>query len=195
MSNDLMLDVGQANELKLAFRRAGYSNDDIKRLCEGNVLADIRSVLRGHASITMVSHVIDCDADPFVSDGWKVEEHKKGGQLTFDPSKVKFYLSDGQRGGKYIVGNSLHKELADKPVMNANVLDFLLAKPDLIPEDWKTDGAGNTRYIFFWGTVYRNSGGDLCVRCLYWKDVRWSWSSLWLDDGWGGSDPALLRAS
>jgi ribosomal protein S27E len=48
-----MLDVGQANELKLAFRRANYTNDDIKRLCEGTILADVRNVLIGCAEINM----------------------------------------------------------------------------------------------------------------------------------------------
>ncbi|MEK7079796.1 MAG: hypothetical protein AAB901_00720, partial [Patescibacteria group bacterium] len=89
MSNDLMLDVGQANELKLAFRRVLFTNEDIKRLCEErDILSGLRDVLRGLAVITPVEHVIDLDADPFVPDGWKVEEHKQGGQLTFDPSQV-----------------------------------------------------------------------------------------------------------
>ena len=71
--SDLMLDVGQANELKLAFRRANYTNDDIKRLCEGNVLADVRTVLLGRTeryiclTVKMGEHVIDCNADPIRS--------------------------------------------------------------------------------------------------------------------------------
>ena len=79
--SDLMLDVGQANELKLAFRKANYTNDDIKRLCEGNVLADVRSVLLGHAEVKLVEHVIDLDADPFVPNNWKVEKHQHGGSF------------------------------------------------------------------------------------------------------------------
>jgi len=196
--SDLMLDVGQANELKLAFRRADWSNDDIKRLCEGNVLVDVRSVLRGHASIAIVQHVIDCDAAPFnpwANDGWTVEEHQKGGQWKFDPKEVEFFLASGQKDGKVIEGNKLRKELAKKPVFNANVLDYLLAHPELIPDEWKADGNGNTRYIFFWGTVYRDRDGDLCVRCLFWNDGRWDWSRNWLDYGWRGSDPAAVRAS
>lgn len=48
---ELMLDVGQANELKLAFRRHGWTNEEIKRLCEGTVLGDVRRVIRGEAEI------------------------------------------------------------------------------------------------------------------------------------------------
>lgn len=198
MSNDLMLDVGQANELKLAFRRADFSNDDIKRLCEGNVLADVRSVLRGHASITVVEHAIDCDADPFnpwEKDGWTVEEHQKGGTFTWDASQVELYLASGQKNGKYIEGNKLRKELAKKPVLNANVLDYLLKNPHLIPEEWKKDGQGNTRYIFFWGTIYRCRDGNLYVRYLCWVGGRWDWSGYWLDYVWYGDNPAALRAS
>jgi len=196
--SDLMLDVGQANELKLAFRRADFSNDDIKRLCEGTVLAGVRNVLRGHAAINVVEHVIDCDADPFnpwTKDGWTVEEHQKGGQWKFDAKEIELFLSGNQKGDKYVEGNKLRKELAKKPVFNANVLDYLLANPHLIPEEWKQDEQGNTRYIFFWGTVYRDRLGRLYVRCLSWDDGRWDWGSRWLGRRWDGHNPAAVRAS
>ncbi|MGE5541321.1 MAG: hypothetical protein ACM3TU_03520 [Bacillota bacterium] len=203
MSNDLMLDVGQANELKLAFRRADFSNDDIKRLCEGNVLADVRSVLRGHASITVVEHAIDCDADPFnpwEKDGWTVEEHQKGGTFKWDASQVELYLASGQKNGKYIEGNKLRKELSDKsvPVLNANVLDYLLANPHLIPEEWKRDGQGRRRAVFFWGTIYRRCDGILCVRCLFPKGVD-GWKGFYhggIDNAtWDHSFPSAVRAT
>ena len=46
MDNELMLDVGQANELKLAARRAGATNADLKRLSEGDMFAQILPVIR-----------------------------------------------------------------------------------------------------------------------------------------------------
>lgn len=186
MSNDLMLDVGQANELKLAFRRADYNNDDIKRLCEGNVLVDVRSVLRGLAAI---EHVIDCDADPFVPDGLSVEEHQKGGRFKWDPVKVKLYLSKEQQGGKWIEGSKLREELKNKPVYNANLLDYLFENPHLIPWEWKN------KDIFFWGTVYRDSFGDPYVRCLYWDDGEWGCGRYRLDNAWSRFNPAAVPAS
>lgn len=39
------LDVGQANELKLAFRRNGWSNEEVKILCEGDALARAHNLL------------------------------------------------------------------------------------------------------------------------------------------------------
>lgn len=190
--SDLMLDVGQANELKLAFRRADYSNDDIKWLCEGNVLADVRRVRLGHAAITVVSHVIDCDADPFVPDGWSVEEHQKGGSFQWDASKVELWLANGQKNGevKATESKNLRKEMARKVPLNACVLDYLLANPHLIPEEWEG------KHVFFWGTVYCNRHGFLRVRCLYWSDdERWYWGSRWLGSLWFDGDPAAVRAS
>jgi hypothetical protein len=52
--SELMLDVGQANELKMAFRRAGYEAGDVKALSEGDVLAQVREVLLGRARIVPI---------------------------------------------------------------------------------------------------------------------------------------------
>lgn len=53
MSTDkgLMLDVGQADELKKAFRRGGWTNADIKRLCEGENAKEVLRFIRGEAVI------------------------------------------------------------------------------------------------------------------------------------------------
>ena len=189
MSEELTLDVGQANEIKLAARRGGWTNADLKRLSEGNMMARLLPVVRGKADIAYPKHLIDCDVDPFVPDGWLVEKHIKGGQLSFDPTKVKLWLSKVQTKGGVIEGNKLRKELKGQPVLNACILDYLLAHPELIPEEWKG------KAVFFWGTIYRDSNGNLYVRCLYWDDEQWSWRSFWLDGGFGGSNLAAVSAS
>ena len=51
----LMLDVGQANEIKLAARRAGATNADLKTLSEGDMFVTILPVLRGQAEVKVVS--------------------------------------------------------------------------------------------------------------------------------------------
>lgn len=179
--SDLMLDVGQANELKLAFRRANFNNDDIKRLCEGGVLADVRNVLLGHAEIVTPEHVIDCDADPYVPDGWSVlpdEEqlpNRIRGSFKWNAAGVALHLDKGQKkGDKGIEGNKLRKVLARKPVLNANVLDYLFTHFYLIPEEWKG------KAVFFWGTIYRDPDGFLYVRGLYWGGSRWYSNTYWL---------------
>ena len=136
--------------------------------------------------MTTKTHIIDCNKKPFVPDGWKVETHIKGGKMKW--SIPQLYLSEKQKSG-YILGTDLQKKLADKHVLNANVLDYLLAHPELIPEEWKG------KYIFFWGTIYRGSDDYLYVRYLCWFGGRWNWGNHWLGRGWDGYDPAALRAS
>ncbi|MBI4135437.1 hypothetical protein HY477_01755 [Candidatus Uhrbacteria bacterium] len=146
----------------------------------------------------MTTHVIiDCDAAPFVPQGFRIKEHRKGGQIEFDPAKVVFYLDEEGQQVPYstIEGNELLKRLEGKPVMNACVLDYLLANTNLLPESWKQDERGRTRYIFFWGTFYLGLNHDLYVRCLYWEDGQWNWDSQRLDDSFGDQRPAALLAS
>ena len=74
--------------------------------------------------------------------------------------------------------------------LNANVLDYLLEHPELIPKKWK-------KYrIVFWGTIYRfnkesgPSEGKEFVRCLYfYKGLkRWGNDLFTIDDGTLGPD-------
>lgn len=188
--------VGLAHELTITTTKAGWEPKDFATLAHSEDKArEILAYLRGLSEIKQVTHAIDCDADPFLPNGWRVEEHRKDGVIVWDLTKVSLYLSKGQKGDKRIVGNDLRKELAKKPTMNANVLDYLLKNPHLIPEDWKKDDRGNTRYIFFWGTIYRGSGDGLYVRYLCWDGGAWSWDVGWLGRVFVGDRPAALRAS
>lgn len=167
------------------------SSEEIQKMIDNPQVSgrEFMKFLRNGARLQVIgNHIINTDAAPFIPDGWKVEEHKKMGQLIWDPSKLSLYLSKKQQGG-CIEGNKLRKELEGKPVMNANVLDYLLANPTLIPEEWKG------KAIYFWGTIYRDYDGYLYVRYLCWCDVRWDWSCPWLDGAWDDNEPALLRAS
>lgn len=187
--------AGMIHELELAMDRVGGWNSAlVKTLCMGNNLGKVRDYLRGIAEVKPVERLIDCDAKPFEPNGLTVESHKKDGKLVWDPEKVKLYFSRQQGGEKCIEGNQLRKELEGKPVLNANVLDYLLAHQELIPEDWKG------KYVFFWGTIYRgtiyrDSCGILYVRCLCFCDGWWRWRFLWLGNWWGYDRPAALRAS
>jgi len=186
----ITLDVGLAFKLKQALSRNGIPDvADLDWLATGDNIAKMRRVRLGHAEITVPEHVIDCDADPLVPEGWSVEEHRNGGAFKWNATNVSLHLDKGQKNGKWIEGNKLRKELANKPVLNANVLDYLLAHPHLIPEEWKS------KVVFFWGTIYRHRGGSLYVRYLDWHGVRWDWDASWLDFDWHGSGPAAVSAS
>ncbi|MBU0649068.1 hypothetical protein KJ969_03135 [Patescibacteria group bacterium] len=75
----LKLDVDQASELKAAFRRGGWTNEDIKRMCEGSIILDIRDVIRGTAKIVPVNppefpafKTIKLGTGPKTADEWRV---------------------------------------------------------------------------------------------------------------------------
>lgn len=190
------ISVGLAHEFIITACKAGFEVKDFAILARSEEkLREVLTFVRGYSEIKQIDYIIDCDADPFVPEGWKVEEHRKGGQLEWDPTKVNFHLSENQKDGKVIRGNELRKELASMAVLNANVLDYLLKNPQLIPDEWKKDENGNTRYIFFWGTIYRHSVGYLCVRCLSFYGGRWRWGYGWVDDDWSDGGPAASFAS
>lgn len=127
--------------------------------------------------------MINTNKKPFCLEGWEVKSHIKNG--TIDLKNTELWLAPNQEDG--IIGTELQK-LVPNP-LNANVLDYLLENPTLIPEKWKD------KCIYFWGTIYRNSDGDLYVRCLYWSGYRWDWSYCWLDGNFYGVDPAAVLAS
>lgn len=171
---------------------ARRQNDLFRRVREGTLPAE--PVLRGLQGLIEgkfdrapqgLRHLIDCDAPPHIPHGWDVEEHRKGGLILFDPAKTILYLDEDQKNSRIVIyGNVLRRLIADKPVMNACVLDHLLANTDLIPEEWKQDENGDTPHIYFWGTVYRGYGGHLYVRCLSWEDGRWHCRSYSLEQPW-----------
>ncbi|MBI4458101.1 hypothetical protein HY633_04010 [Candidatus Uhrbacteria bacterium] len=139
-------------------------------------------------------HVVDCDAAPFCPKYLfrtsKGTEHRKGGQLVLTPGKIRLFLAEGQKNSGWLTGHDLRKELADKPVLNANVLDYLLAHQELIPEEWKGKVA-----VLFWGTIYRDAIGSLYVRYADWRGDRWVSSCDWLGSVFHGCNPAAVLAS
>lgn len=184
------------NQVGDALEKAGFTPAEVEKLRKFNNLSGIRAVINGLAEIKVVQYIIDCDVNPFIPyEEWKVEEHKKSGQFIWDPAKVKLHLSQNQAEGKSIVGNKLRKELETQPVFNANLLDYLVEHPHLIPEEWKQDEKGRTRYIFFWGTIYRGSDGTLYVRFLYWHGGPWRVGDSWLGSGFGVRSPAAVSVS
>lgn len=141
-------------------------------------------------SVDMSQHLIDCDAAPRPSIGRKVEKHIKGGQLEWSPARVKLYLAKSQKPGKLVEGNKLRKELEGQKVLNGKVLDYLLAHPELIPDEWK----GNR--VCFWGTVYRDIVGRRYIDCLCWGGRRgWYREDRWLGRVWRNDCPAAVSVS
>jgi hypothetical protein len=136
----------------------------------------------------ITEHIIDCDADPFVPHGWEVVYHRKGGAFRWNKKAQKnaFY----RENGKQIGGNRVHKVRSlRKPVLNANVLDDLLANTHLIPEEWEGQST------FFLGTIYCHWNGDFYARCLVKLCGRWGWSFGWPGYDWEGDNFVAVPAS
>ncbi len=198
MSN--LYSVGHMNQLADSLEKAGFTSDDVTKLKQYDNLAGIRALLYGHAKLEIIEHIIDLDTKPFIPEGWSVKPEDQiasrvTGTWKFDPKKIMLHLSKNQQNDKCIEGNKLKKELAKMQVLGANALDYLLAHKELIPEDWKKDEKGNIRYIFFWGTIYRDSYGNLYVRFLYFRYGLWLWVYGWLDDDFFGYSPSAVLAS
>ena len=130
---------------------------------------------------------IDITKQPYTPNGWTVESHDVSIK-TFDPKKIEL-VNEVKDGETAITGTEYRARLEGKPVLNANVLDYLLKNLHLIPEDWKG------KAIFFWGTIYRYSDGDLCVRYLCWDGSGWGWNYRWLGNRWSSDDPAALAST
>ena len=182
---------GQTHLLLNSLEAKGWSAGDLTKLGQAKPEQHqaIRDVLDSRAVINYPQHLIDCDAAPFWPMGYSVNKHIKGGQFEWNPARVRLYLDESQQPGNIIQGHRLHKELEGQPVLNACVMDWLLANPQLIPGEWE-----GIR-VFFWGTVYCSSNGYLCVRCLYRDGSGWDWCFRYLDQGFNSFNPAAVLAS
>lgn len=147
----------------------------------------------------MEKHIINCSATPHIPKGWKIEEEDQlpgrvRGKFVWDPAKVVWYLSQNQQNGNNVLGYELEELLVNDPVLPANVLDFLLKNPNLIPEGWKRDVNDFNHPIYFWGTLYRDSRGYQYVRYLHFSS-GWRDGNGWLGGVFSKREPAALRAS
>ncbi|HDZ85654.1 MAG TPA: hypothetical protein ENH35_03860 [Candidatus Moranbacteria bacterium] len=189
--SDLMLDVDQAGELKSAFRRGDWTNAEIKKLSEGNVLTHVRQVVLGNAKIVQIKSlefigtiIIPAITKKFVAkDNFIVDTSRK--------TKVKIsYLGDDFR--KNFLGKTekaipettlryhkLRKSSADKPIIAElggekkaeTTLAEMFALMEMQPNGEKgalpTNGYANIFYI-------HDVNGVLgAVRCD-WGGVGWS---------------------
>lgn len=196
-NNDLMLDVNLAAELKMAFRRSGFTTANIKQLSEGDILTDIRRVLIGTACFQHLDHVLPLDEPPiFIPEDAEVVEHQLGQPMNWDPNNFEFWYAKKQAQGERVTGPDLQEEMrATKRVpLNANALDFLLGHRHCIPREWQQ------KNVFFWGTIYRFKNTDkFFVRCLSYYSGVWTESARditqhYQSTGWRSKgSPALVH--
>lgn len=197
--SELMLDVGQANELKLAFRRHNFTNDDIKKLCEGDVLARVLHLVRGTGKVETVSPPdftvsVDRMVKPAYPDWVKKVMHSglEGvGPAEYDlKSDVEEWLHPDQQNGDVVSGNAIYAFLRE-----SNALADCLGLADLLAIQKKGIAVFRElfkgRAIFGWKSVVQDRGGDLSVPCLCERgdEVVLYWG--WLYDDWNSFSPAV----
>ena len=188
MTDKFEMGQGLGHHLEVAFNRNGWTKADVNKLGQGDLLAEILKVVRNLATVQSIKHLVDLAGDPMPSvlkdAGWKVKKHTGIGTLELDPSMLKIHSSTSQRLWMRIKGDELQKEIEEDgvTVLNGNILRYLLAHPELIPEDWKKgNGSGGPRYIYFWGTIFCDPHGNQVVRGLYWSGTgAWSTNNEYL---------------
>lgn len=179
-------------KFEAAVRKAGWETKDIYLLANNEELCkEILSVLRGRSEIRLIEYIVDFDVGPMTPQGFEIRPEdqingRRNGKWIFSRKELSLHLAKKQKYGRTLVGNDLKDELDREPVMGAQLLDFYLRKPHLIPEEWKR------KSVFFWGTIYRGTNGCLYVRYLYWDGAAWDSDYLWLARNFGCRRPALV---
>lgn len=177
---------GQTHQLMEALQANGFTSAHVTKLGQYDRLGDVRLLLDGMVKIVAVDNVIHLDADPVIREGWSVVEHRRHNPCAWGLLKVGLYVPDQQKNGKF-VGNELRDLMKDQSVFNANLLDYLLARPALIPDKWKQ------KSIYFWGTIFRNEYGELCVRYMHSRDGLWRGDYRRLSKFWYPFEPAVVN--
>lgn len=136
---------------------------------------------------------------PIDGDGLKGEEEQDARSLALtelDLTKVRFEtgLKSGEGSIKGEAKLARLKE-AKHVRLDAKVFLTLWENQHLIPLQWKEKTNGNTTYVFFNGTVLRDSNGDRYVLYLFWDVGEWVWNYRWLENDQRVSDPSAVLAS
>ncbi len=127
---------------------------------------------------------------PIDGDGLKGEEDQDPNALTLTEIDLNnVVLDDGLEINEEILkGEEKFFRLKAKPIirLDAAILQTLLKKNEMIPDFWKEKLDGETRYIYFYGTIlYPVYGRVPCVLCLFFlDDNKWHWGYRWLVHNW-----------
>lgn len=185
MNNELMLDVGQANELKLAFRREGnWDNEKIKALTERRgFLTQVLDVLEGRSQIFVL------DPENIIVDyGMSLEDMIKAGRYDWINSDLTVEHFPIKGEGRV--------EFEAKLFSFDHIISSEDAKALIEEEGWevaKTEhllafGAKNPKERWRYRIMALGSSGELLggrlVPSLGWGDSEGSLDLLWWGNGW-----------
>jgi hypothetical protein len=119
-------------------------------------------VIVGEPKVIQIDRSMPFDPATFIGAGWTIEEQdEKALALNqIDLTEVMFETTL-EKKEKSVKGEEKLKRLKamDRIRLDAGVFKTLWDNQHLIPERWKEQTNGNTTFIFFDGTVLRNSYG------------------------------------
>jgi ethanolamine utilization protein EutQ (cupin superfamily) len=138
------------------------------------------------------------DPAKFIGDGWTIEEQdERSLALTEVDLTEAAFETTLKKGEKTVGGEEKLKRLKEdgRIRLDAGIFRTLWENQHLIPEKWKEQTNGNTTFIYFDGTVLRDSGGSRYVLCLCWSGGGWNWYYDWLGGDWDARSPSVVLAS
>lgn len=163
---------------------------------EACVAAINRVLERKRGCVPAGPDIIDLDAAPFIPEGWEVREsdqltNRVCGRFEWNPARFYMFLANGQKGNRTIRGYELRRILENQQVrvLPANVLDWMLEHPNVITQTWEIG------FKFFWGTIYRDQMGLMCVRGIRKLISACGWDHDQLDHSWFDSWSAVALAA
>lgn len=194
--------VGAAHELVTTAVKVGWELTDFTALTQSeekcrNVLAYIRGEVKLVTDILGLGEPLN---PTFVGRDWKeiAEETDMGAEaLTeLDLSKVRF-VTTIMEGETTVNGEERLKRLKASGQVRLGGKAFMACWNNrrLLPESWKKDESGNTRYITFDGLTLQNPSGYRYVLCLYWDGSEWHWDYHWLDNDFSTHGRSAVIAS
>lgn len=213
--------VGQMNQVADGLEAADYSVDDVTKLRNPNLLAQVRLVLMGLASIVRACLKLALDKvfnpSEFIGSGWKVWKGPADGKglegdedCVPEPDVIDFeqiILETHLQGDETSVHGeekmkraraSKNKQLGGKAFLalwNNWLACNKAGKPeDSVLERLRRSGKiGNV--IYFFGLTLRSPDGDRDVLSLCFNGGGWCWFSYWLVFRWNAGGPSVALAS
>ena len=138
------------------------------------------------------------DPSSFIGEDWSIDEQDERSLELMEVNMTKVCLETMLTSDETVInGEKKLKRLKEAGYirLDAKVFQILWENQYLIPERWKEKINGNIQYIFFDGTVLRNSSGNRSVLCLCWLGDEWHWGVGWLDSDWDANAPSVVLAS
>lgn len=136
----------------------GVANNEHKRKLQEvkEVLGHKEEFIKNELQILEANgeYFVDGDSKPLKIEGYTATVHHRNGFWRFNQENLKFL--NGEAG---VAGQEIY-QLVENVAFNANLIDFLLTRQKLIPDNWP-------KTVFCFGTIYsRNNDGFLFVRGL-----------------------------